>query len=64
MAYLAHIRDVEIEALSIGSILVVSEFIEVFPNDLPGMPPDRDIDFWIDLELALTPFPSLRIVWL
>ncbi|WMV47134.1 hypothetical protein MTR67_040519 [Solanum verrucosum] len=42
--------DVEIEAPSIGSICVVSEFSEVFPNDLSSMPPDRDIDFCIDLE--------------
>ncbi|WMV55047.1 hypothetical protein MTR67_048432 [Solanum verrucosum] len=44
------IMDVEIEAPSIGSIPMVSEFSEVFPNDLPGMPPDRDIDFCINLE--------------
>ena len=25
------------------------EFPEVFPNDLPGVPPKREIDFWIDL---------------
>ena len=26
---------------------VVSEFLDVFPDDLPGMPPDRDIEFII-----------------
>ncbi|WMV54363.1 hypothetical protein MTR67_047748 [Solanum verrucosum] len=55
LAYLAHIRDVEIEATSIGSIPVVSEFIEVFPNDLSGMPLDRDIDFCIDLDPGTRP---------
>ena len=45
LAYLSHIGDVEVENPSIESILVVSEFREVFPNDLPGIPPDRDIDF-------------------
>ncbi|WMV07513.1 hypothetical protein MTR67_000898, partial [Solanum verrucosum] len=55
LAYLTHVRDVEIEALSIGSILVVSQFSEVFPNDLPGMPSDRDIDVCIDLELGTCP---------
>ncbi|KAH0673678.1 hypothetical protein KY290_026956 [Solanum tuberosum] len=45
-------RDVEIEAPSIESIPVVLEFGEVFPNDLPGMRPNRDIDFFIDLELG------------
>ena len=29
---------------------MVSEFSKVFPNDLPGMPLDRDIDFCIDLD--------------
>ncbi|WMV20179.1 hypothetical protein MTR67_013564, partial [Solanum verrucosum] len=51
LAYLDHIRDVKIESPSIESIPVVSEFREVFPTDFPGMPPDRDIDFSIDLEL-------------
>ena len=50
MAYLTHIRDVEIEVPSIGSILVVSEFREVFPNDFPGMPSYRVVDLCIDLE--------------
>ena len=26
-------------------ILVVREFSDVFPEDLPGIPPDREIDF-------------------
>ncbi|WMV23717.1 hypothetical protein MTR67_017102 [Solanum verrucosum] len=55
LAYLAHIRDVEIKAPSIGSIPVVLEFIEVFPNDLLGMPPNRYIDFCIDLEPGTRP---------
>ncbi|WMV49561.1 hypothetical protein MTR67_042946 [Solanum verrucosum] len=31
------------------------DIIEVFTNDLPGMPPDRDIDFCIDLEPGTRP---------
>ena len=27
----------------------------MFPADLPGMPPDRDIDFCIDLEPSTRP---------
>jgi hypothetical protein len=30
-------------------ILVVNEFEDVFPQELPGMPPDREIEFTIDL---------------
>ena len=28
---------------------VVNEFLDVFPDDLSGMPPDRDIEFVIEL---------------
>jgi hypothetical protein len=28
---------------------VVDEFPDVFPDELPGMPPDRDIKFHIEL---------------
>ncbi|XP_070016045.1 uncharacterized protein [Nicotiana sylvestris] len=44
LAYLAYVRDSSAEIPSIGSMPVVCEFPEVFPSDLPGMPPDRDID--------------------
>jgi hypothetical protein len=35
--------------------LVVDEFLDVFPNDLPGMPPDRDIEFIIELLPGTAP---------
>ena len=31
-------------------ISVVCEFTDVFPDDLPGLPPDRDVEFRIDLK--------------
>jgi hypothetical protein len=36
-------------------VLVVNEFSDVFPEELPGMPPDRDIKFVIDLVLGTAP---------
>ena len=36
-------------------ILVVSEFPNVFPEELPGMPPDRELEFAIDLVPRTTP---------
>ncbi|GJX59869.1 putative reverse transcriptase domain-containing protein [Tanacetum coccineum] len=36
-------------------ILVVREFPEVFPKDLPGLPPVRQIEFQIDLIPELAP---------
>jgi hypothetical protein len=39
-----------------GSVVpVVNEFPDVFPEELPGMPPDRDIEFVIELKPGTTP---------
>ena len=38
---------------------IVHEFLDVFPADLPGMPPDRDIDFCIDQEPGTRPISIL-----
>ena len=37
------------------SIPVVCKFLDVFPKDLPRLPPDRDIEFSIDLEPSTAP---------
>jgi hypothetical protein len=37
------------EADPLEAIKVVSEFLNVFPKDLPGMPPERKFEFAIDL---------------
>jgi hypothetical protein len=36
-------------------IRVVREFLDVFPEELPGMPPDRDVEFLIDLLPGTAP---------
>ena len=38
------------------TILVVNEFPDEFLKDLPGLPPDRDVEFAIDL---LTDCPDI-----
>jgi hypothetical protein len=38
-----------------SEVLVVNEFPDVFPEELPGMPPDRDIEFVIELKPRTTP---------
>ncbi|XP_070057925.1 uncharacterized protein, partial [Nicotiana tomentosiformis] len=55
LAYLAYIRDPSADAPFMDLVLVVHEFSEVFPVDLSGMPPDRDIDFCIDLAPGTQP---------
>ena len=34
---------------------MVSEFPDVFPEELPGMPPDRELEFAIDLVPGTAP---------
>jgi hypothetical protein len=36
-------------AQNLEDILVACEFPDVFPEDLPGMPPDQDVEFIIEL---------------
>jgi hypothetical protein len=39
----------------IQDIPVVCEFLDVFPKDLPGLPPDRDVQFSIELKPGTAP---------
>jgi hypothetical protein len=39
----------------IDNIPVVREFSDVFPEELPGLPPERDVEFFIELKPGTTP---------
>jgi hypothetical protein len=39
----------------IQDIPVVCEFLDVFPEDLPGLPPERDVEFVIELKPGTAP---------
>jgi hypothetical protein len=43
------------EVIPIHQIPVVCEFLDVFPDELPGLPPDRDVEFGIELIPGTTP---------
>ena len=38
-----------IQPMALADIPVVYEFLDVFPNELPGLPPNREIVFKIEL---------------
>jgi hypothetical protein len=44
-----------LKEVRIEDIPVVNEFKDVFPKELPGMPPDREIEFTIDLIPGTAP---------
>ncbi|KAI3704128.1 hypothetical protein L1987_74342 [Smallanthus sonchifolius] len=48
-AYLAYVFDDRMKTKELKDVPVVCSFPEVFPEDLPGLPPDREIEFQIDL---------------
>ena len=50
LCHLLSVNDLDHDIPSIDLVSVVNEFPDVFPNELPRVPPPRDIDFGIDLE--------------
>ncbi|XP_075096415.1 uncharacterized protein LOC142174508 [Nicotiana tabacum] len=57
------VNDTRKETVSIENVPVVREFSDVFPEDLPGLPPIREINFGIDLLPDTQPIsiPPYRI---
>ena len=53
--YLAHVVDTRSNEVRLEDVPVVREFLDVFPDDLPGLPPERETDFPIDLVPGTTP---------
>jgi hypothetical protein len=39
----------KVQGTSLNEIRIAQEYLDVFPEELPGMPPDRDIEFIIEL---------------
>ncbi|XP_035837690.1 uncharacterized protein LOC110898590 [Helianthus annuus] len=54
LAYLVYALEAK-EEKKLEEVAVVAEFPEVFPEDLPGLPPDKQIEFRIDLIPGATP---------
>jgi hypothetical protein len=45
----------KVQGTSLNEIGIAQEYPNVFPEDLPGMPPDRDIEFIIELLPRMPP---------
>ena len=61
--YLAYVVETEKEGTLVDEIPVVREFPDVFPVDIAGLPPDREVEFTIDLIPGTEPIsiPPYRI---
>ncbi|GKD42580.1 hypothetical protein Tco_1267225 [Tanacetum coccineum] len=51
----AQVLEKKSDEKRLDGILVVREFPKVFPEDLPGLPPVRQVEFLIDLIPGATP---------
>ncbi|KAH0702583.1 hypothetical protein KY285_016861 [Solanum tuberosum] len=52
---MADLVELGVVVFDVILVLIVREFPEVFPYDLPGVPPEREIDFGIDILLDTRP---------
>ncbi|WVZ93872.1 hypothetical protein U9M48_039825 [Paspalum notatum var. saurae] len=48
-------EETQVEAPALATIPVVCDYPDVFPKELPGLPPDRDVEFRIDLVPGTAP---------
>ncbi|GKB39184.1 hypothetical protein Tco_0884126 [Tanacetum coccineum] len=53
--FLAHVTEKEKSKKRLKDVLVIRDFPEVFPNDLSGLPPSRQVEFKIDLVSGTAP---------
>ncbi|XP_076937189.1 uncharacterized protein LOC143604670 [Bidens hawaiensis] len=53
--FLASVKDTTAGEVRIDSYHVVREYPDVFPDELPGLPPDHEIEFTIDLVPGAEP---------
>ncbi|XP_074293257.1 uncharacterized protein LOC141620231 [Silene latifolia] len=52
---LCHVRDTRETVKGADEIPVVSEIQDEFPEEIPGLPPKRDVDFYIELKPGTGP---------
>lgn len=54
-AFFAHVIDTTKRKVELADVDVVREYPDVFPDELPGLPPPREVEFQIDLVPGAAP---------
>ena len=54
-AYLAYVIDTKRAEFSLLDIPIVCDYLDIFSEELPGLPPHREIEFAIDVVQGATP---------
>ncbi|GKF15696.1 putative reverse transcriptase domain-containing protein, partial [Tanacetum coccineum] len=53
--FLAHVTEKRSKEKRLEDVPIIYDFLEVFPEDLPGLPPPRQVEFQIDLVPGVAP---------
>ena len=61
---LVYMLDTKMKVSDLGEIPVVKDFPDIFLEELPGLPSDREIEFSIDIPQGHNRYLFLFIVWL
>ncbi|GKA19052.1 hypothetical protein Tco_0698967 [Tanacetum coccineum] len=57
--FLAHVTDKKLEEKRLEDVPIMRDFLEVFPKDLPRLPPTRQVEVNIDLVPGAAPVTRL-----
>nr|GEZ71746.1 hypothetical protein [Tanacetum cinerariifolium] len=60
-AFMAHVIDTSFEKKSEKDVSIVNEFLDIFLEDLPGIPLERPVEFRIDLISGATPIAPSKM---
>ncbi|GAA0173849.1 hypothetical protein LIER_27373 [Lithospermum erythrorhizon] len=55
VGYLGYVTDLKKDEPKLEDVRIVREFEDVFPKDLPGLPPNREIEFSIEVVPGTAP---------
>ncbi|WVZ97748.1 hypothetical protein U9M48_043262 [Paspalum notatum var. saurae] len=55
VSHTVNVAEAQTEAQALAKIPVACDYPDVFPEELPGLPPNRDVEFRIDLVLGTAP---------
>ncbi|GJS41077.1 hypothetical protein Tco_0566120 [Tanacetum coccineum] len=53
--FMAHVTEMKSKEKRLEDVPVIRDFPEVFPDDLPGLPPPKQVEFRINLVLGVAP---------
>jgi hypothetical protein len=56
-----HAKVNQMDVIQGSEVPAVNEFLDVFPKELPGRPPDQDIEFVIELKPGIAPIYKTHV---